>query len=156
MDVRHATAAVEDCLEDLDRVVHRVRASGDIGLFMEEFERWKRRSTATLRDHLSSEEAARFNRLQTRPNWVMRETADAPVERHGHFLMALLMELDEHPNVATRKLQPPLRTRATSSQKKRDSRSVNAWLNQEAARRGRVWAVILAILTIALSILGVL
>jgi hypothetical protein len=85
----HAAAAVDRITRELLNLVERARQSGDVELFFEEFERWKRRAVTTLREQVSSDEAARFGRLSTRPNWVTMESPDEPIERHMRYLQAL-------------------------------------------------------------------
>ena len=94
---------VDTIVGELSELVGQYQSSGDFTVFQEALDRWKRRSSAMMATNISSEEAARFDKLRTRGSWEsMQPSYDIIVDKHRAFLTALRTDLEAHPQSYTR------------------------------------------------------
>lgn len=92
-----AITVVDAALEELEEIVLAAQTSGDVQGMIASLDRWKRRSTEGLREHVSQREASDFARLSIRPSWVNMESLDQSLERNFAFLRTLREELKRRP-----------------------------------------------------------
>jgi hypothetical protein len=96
-DLNRAEGVVRAALAELNEIAVRVRMTGNVRQMMAELDRWKQRTIADIRTHISAKDSAEFARVGVRPSWIQMEGPDDSFERNEAFLVALLRDLELRP-----------------------------------------------------------